>query len=118
MISDDLPTLPPTATMRDAVVELASRRGVAIAVDDYRRLVGIVTTGDLTRLIQRGDEFMNVPVSGVMTRTPHTARADELASAAVYRMEQHKVIVMPVVDDSWRVVGVVHLHDLMRAGAA
>jgi arabinose-5-phosphate isomerase len=61
---------------------------------------------------------MSVRVAEVMTRTPRTARADELASAAVYRMEQHKVIAMPVVDDGGRVLGVVHLHDLMRAGAA
>jgi arabinose-5-phosphate isomerase len=85
---------------------------------DGGRLAGVVTTGDLTRLIERGADFVRVPVADVMTRTPRTARADELASAAVYRMEQHKVIVMPVVDDAERVLGVVHLHDLMRAGAA
>jgi arabinose-5-phosphate isomerase len=117
MITDDLPLLPPDATMRDAVVQLAARRGVAVIVDGGR-LAGVVTTGDLTRLIERGADFVRVPVADVMTRTPRTARADELASAAVYRMEQHKVIVMPVVDDAERVLGVVHLHDLMRAGAA
>jgi arabinose-5-phosphate isomerase len=118
MITDGLPLLPPVATMREAVVQLASRRGVAIVVDDDQRLTGIITTGDLTRLIERGDDFVHVPVARVMTRTARTARADELASAAVYRMEQFKVIVMPVIDEDERVVGVVHLHDLMRAGAA
>ena len=118
MIDDDLPLLVPQATMRDAVVQLASRRGVAMVVDADRRLVGVVTTGDLTRLIERGDDFVAAPVSRVMTRAARTARPDELATAAVYRMEQHKVIAMPVIDDDERVVGVVHLHDLMRAGAA
>jgi arabinose-5-phosphate isomerase len=117
MITDDLPLLAPDATMRDAVVQLAARRGVALVVDG-ERLGGVVTTGDLTRLIERGADLMSVRVAEVMTRTPRTARADELASAAVYRMEQHKVIAMPVVDDGGRVLGVVHLHDLMRAGAA
>lgn len=118
MLDDDLPLLAPQATMRDAVVQLASRRGVAIVVDGDRRLVGVVTTGDLTRLIERGDDFVATPVARVMTRAARTARPDELATAAVYRMEQHKVIAMPVIDDDERVVGVVHLHDLMRAGAA
>ena len=118
MIADDLPLLPPDATMRDAVVQLAARRGVTVVVDDRLRLRGVVTTGDLTRLIERGDDLLRTPVAQVMTRAPRTARADELASAAVYRMEQHGVIAMPVVGDDDAVVGVVHLHDLMRAGAA
>ena len=118
MIADDLPLLPPDATMRDAVAQLAARRGVAIVVDAGGRLLGVVTTGDLTRMIERGDDLLRTAVSRVMSPAPRTARADELASAAVYRMEQHKVIAMPVVDEGERVVGVVHLHDLMRAGAA
>ena len=118
MIADDLPLLQPDATMRDAVVQLAARRGVAVVVDDRRRLRGVLTTGDLTRLIERGDDLLRTPVARVMTRAPRTARADELASAAVYRMEQHGVIAMPVVGPDDAVVGVVHLHDLMRAGAA
>jgi arabinose-5-phosphate isomerase len=53
-----------------------------------------------------------------MTRTPRVARRDELASAAVYRMEQHGIMALPVLDDRDAIVGVVHLHDLMRAGVA
>jgi arabinose-5-phosphate isomerase len=50
-----------------------------------------------------------------MNRNPKLARRDELASAIVYRMETHGIMSMPVVDDDGRLVGVVHLHDLMRA---
>jgi arabinose-5-phosphate isomerase len=50
-----------------------------------------------------------------MTRSPKVARAGELASAVVYRMEQHGIMAMPVVNDTEELVGVVHLHDLMRA---
>jgi arabinose-5-phosphate isomerase len=56
-------------------------------------------------------------VRDVMTRTPKTADADELGSAAVERMERHGIMALPVVDGGNRVTGVVHLHDLMRAGA-
>jgi arabinose-5-phosphate isomerase len=52
-----------------------------------------------------------------MTRTPKTASPDDLAASAVATMERHGVIVLPVVEAGGRVVGVVHLHDLMRAGA-
>lgn len=108
--------LAPGATMRDAVVSLAHDRGLALVAEDGR-LAGVLTTGDLTRLAERDPGFLERPVAEVMTRTPKTAAPDDLAAAAVGRMERHGVIVLPVVEDGGRVVGVVHLHDLMRAGA-
>jgi arabinose-5-phosphate isomerase len=111
-----LPLLRPEASMREVVVWLAERRGIAIVVDDENRIVGVFTAGDLTRLLERTKDIFDIQISSVMTRAPKIARADELASAAVYRMEQNGIMAMPVVDESGRVVGVVHLHDLMRAG--
>jgi arabinose-5-phosphate isomerase len=108
--------LAPAATMREAVVSLAHDRGLAMVSDDGR-LAGVLTTGDLTRLAERDPGFLDRPVAEVMTRTPKTAAPDDLAAAAVGAMERHGVIVLPVVDESGAVVGVVHLHDLMRAGA-
>jgi arabinose-5-phosphate isomerase len=99
-------------------VQLAKRRGIVIVVEPGDRLAGVLTTGDLTRLMERTDDVFHVPVSSVMTRSPRYARVEELATAVVYRMEQHKIMAMPVLDRAERVVGVVHLHDLMRAGAA
>ena len=80
------------------------------------KVAGVVTSGDLTRLMEREDNVMPIPVRTVMTTNPRIARDDELGSAVVYRMEQHGIISMPVVDESDRLVGVIHLHDLMRAG--
>jgi arabinose-5-phosphate isomerase len=108
--------LAPGATMRDAVVSLAHDRGLAI-VADQGRLIGVLTTGDLTRLAEKDGDFLGRAVTGVMTRAPRTASPDELAAAAVGTMERHGVIVLPVVDESGAIVGAVHLHDLMRAGA-
>jgi arabinose-5-phosphate isomerase len=104
------------ATMRQAVVSLAHDRGLAMVVDDGR-LAGVLTTGDLTRLAERDPGFLDRPVGGVMTRSPRTAAPEELAAAAVGTMERHGVIALPVVDGDGTVVGAVHLHDLMRAGA-
>lgn len=108
--------LGPGATMRQAVVSLAHDRGLALVVDDGR-LAGLLTTGDLTRMAERDPGFLELAVSSVMTLTPKTAAPDELAAAAVGTMERHGVIALPVLDESGAVVGAVHLHDLMRAGA-
>jgi arabinose-5-phosphate isomerase len=116
MIADPLPTIGPAATMREATVCLAGRRGIAIVVDGTRML-GVITAGDLARLLEREPDALAVPVAQVMTTTPRTAHAGELGSAVVHRMETHGIMAMPVLDDDDRLVGVVHLHDLMRAGA-
>lgn len=108
--------LPLDATMREAVVSLAHDRGLALIGRDGR-LTGVLTTGDLTRLAERDPDFLGRPVSQVMTRAPKTTGPDDLAAAAVGTMERNGVIVLPVVSDGGRIEGVVHLHDLMRAGA-
>ena len=113
-----VPVLSPAATMREAVVQLAERRGIAVVRNEDGTVAGVITSGDLTRLMEHEDNVMPVPVAGVMTKNPRIAREDELGSAVVYRMEQHGIISMPVVDDADRLVGVIHLHDLMRAGVA
>jgi arabinose-5-phosphate isomerase len=111
-----VPVLSPDATMREAVVQLAERRGIAVVRGDDGRVAGVITSGDLTRLMEHEDNVMPVPVQRVMTVTPRIAREEELGSAVVYRMEQHGIISMPVVDGDDKLVGVIHLHDLMRAG--
>ena len=117
MVTAELPLLGPDATMRQAVVMLAERRGTAAVVDGEGRLLGVVTSGDLTRLMEREEHFFAIPVSTVMTTNPRTARAGDLAASAVGLMERHGIMALPVIDDADRVCGMVHLHDLMRAGA-
>lgn len=117
MLTDDLPLLRPDASMRECVVLLAERRGTVAVVDEEGRLDGVVTAGDLTRLMEREEEILSIPVERAMTRAPRTISADELAAAAVGTMERHGIMAMPVLDAERRVIGMVHLHDLMRAGA-
>jgi arabinose-5-phosphate isomerase len=111
-----LPVLSPNATMREAVVQLAERRGIAVVRNEDGTVAGVVTSGDLTRLMEREENVMPIAVRSVMTVTPRIAHDDELGSAVVYRMEQHGIISMPVIDENDKLVGVIHLHDLMRAG--
>ncbi len=108
--------LAPDATMRNAVVALALHRGLAIVVE-HDRVTGVVTAGDLSRLAQSNTAFLDGPASAVMTRSPKTAGTEDLAAAVLGRMERHGIVAMPVLDGEARLAGVIHLHDLMRAGA-
>ena len=115
VMQTDFTPLGPGATMRDAVVALARQRGLAL-VAEGGALAGVITTGDLARLAQRQPDFLGVPVTEVMTKAPRAAEGEELAAACVGRMEQFGIIAMPVTS-AGKLVGVVHLHDLLRAGA-
>ena len=110
------PLLPPSATMRDAVVALARHRGIALVGEDDR-LAGVITAGDLSRVAGREPDFLALRVDAVMTATPKTCRSDDFAAAAVGVMERAGIMALPALDPGDRVAGVVHLHDLMRAGA-
>ena len=67
--------------------------------------------------MRREADFRASPVAAVMTREPKTATPDGLGSAAASRMEAHGIMALPVVGEDGRLVGLVHLHDLMRSGA-
>ena len=101
--------------MRDAVVSLARDRGLAMVAENGH-LSGVLTTGDLTRLAERDPVFLERPVSEVMTRSAKTAaqatwrrRGGSNGTIQDYRASGGR--------DQGAIVGVVHLHDLMRAGA-
>lgn len=115
MEQDRLPVLSRNATMREAVVLLAERRGIAI-VAEHGQVQGVITAGDLSRLLERQDDILTMSVSAVMSARPKVALVHELGSAVVHRMEQFGIMAMPVLNETEVLVGVVHLHDLMRAG--
>lgn len=116
MVGPPLPVVPSTATLRQAVVVIAEQRGIAIVSDDLKKVLGVYTAGDLTRLMEREENVFPIVIGTVMNTRPRTARADELGSAVVFRMEKDGIMSMPVLDEQDNLVGVVHLHDLMRAG--
>lgn len=115
---EECPEVHMGATMREAVVEMAQKRGTVPVVDDGRHVVGVVTNGDLMRLMRTTDHVFPVPVRDVMTADPKVTRPDALAAAAMNVMENHGIVALPVVDDDRRLVGILHLHDCLRAGVA
>jgi arabinose-5-phosphate isomerase len=118
MVAEGYPALGADARMRDTVVPIAEMRGTVPIVDPDRRVVGVITAGDLTRLMERDPQgWADRPVREIMTTDPRTAHPGERAAAVVHRMEESAIMAVPVVDDGGRLQGVVHLHDLMRSGA-
>jgi arabinose-5-phosphate isomerase len=118
MLRHPLPVLAPGASLREAVVVLAEQRGIVIITDEGENVLGVLTAGDLTRFMEREGDVLAEPVERIMTRAPRSARAGELASAVSYRMESSGIMAMPVIGEGGRLVGVVHLHDRLRARVA
>jgi arabinose-5-phosphate isomerase len=110
---EDVPRVEPATKIPDVIYEMSKKGlGMTTVQDAGGRLAGIVTDGDLRRLMQkRGSETFALTAGEVMTRNPVTISAQELAGAALNLMEQRKITSIVVVDDA-RVQGVVHVHDL------
>jgi arabinose-5-phosphate isomerase len=117
MVADDYPFLGPDAPMRQCVMLLAEKRGTVPVVSDDGVVIGVVTSGDLTRRMERQEDIFETPVRDVMNPNPKTISRDELAAAAVFVMENHGIMALPVVDAGQRLTGMIHLHDLLRANA-
>ena len=114
---DSVPLVKETVSLADAIVEMTTKRlGATCVVDDNGKLCGIITDGDLRRLLQRTKDVTNVGTVQVMTRNPKTIRTGLLAVNALEEMEQFNITQLPVVDDQHRAVGMIHLHDLVKAG--
>ena len=118
MVAEAYPEVTEAARMRECIVPLAHMRGTVPIVDPRRRVVGVVTAGDLTRLMEGRKDFLDLPVREVMTRSPRTTTPGTLAGVVVREMESYGIMALPVVDDSGELLGIVHLHDLLRADVA
>ena len=118
----DLPLVGAAAPVKDALLAImAGRVGLACVVDDAGTLCGVLTDGDLKRiLLARGTaDFFTTPVEAVMNRAPRTIDGDALVAAAVRRMEENEpgpITALLVVDAEGRPAGVLHLHDCLRLG--
>ena len=102
--------------MQQVVVGLAHGRGI-VAIAQENSLVGVITAGDLTRVVERTPAYLELRAESVMTRSPKVVRAGELAAAALGQLERNGIMAAPVLDGADHVVGIVHLHDLLRSGA-
>jgi arabinose-5-phosphate isomerase len=118
MLSGDaIPLATTTADMREAVRAMDRHGlGALIVVDAQRHLVGILTDGDLRRLIARDEPIFSRPMQALMTPSPRHAHARTPAFDALNIMEQNEITVLPIVDDDHRIQGILHLHDILGKG--
>jgi arabinose-5-phosphate isomerase len=113
----EIPQVNETATLREALLEMTSKGlGMTGVVDKGNRLVGILTDGDLRRILNRGVDIHTAKIADVMTRNPRTETADRLAAETVHFMRTYKINGVFVVDAEQRVLGALNVHDLLRAG--
>jgi arabinose-5-phosphate isomerase len=112
---DELPLVPRTATLEQAIVEMTSRRfGVTGVVDEAGALAGVLTDGDLRRALQRGVALTS-PVAAAMTASPRSAAPEDLAADLLGTMNEKRITSLFVLE-AGRPVGILHVHDLLRAG--
>ena len=122
---DDLPIVREDATMRDALMEIISKRlGVTGVVDGEGRLSGIITDGDIKRILMGHPDVKDIreiKVGSVMTPNPRTIPKDALVTRAIQKMEEDPkrlITCLMIVDTAGRPIGIIHMHDVLRAGIA
>ena len=112
-----VPKVKETVSLSEAIMEMTSKRlGATCVVDESNKLRGIITDGDLRRLLQKTNNVANVTAEQAMTRNPKTIRPDLLAAVALEEMENFSITQLVVVDTDHKPIGMVHLHDLVKAG--
>ena len=118
MVTDDdhVPRLGLDGDLGAAMHQIAHRQGTVPILDDTSRVVGVITAGDLTRYADEHPDFLSHPVDRAMNLTPKTIGPTAMAAGALSLMHRHGIMAMPVVDSEGRLKGMVHLHDLLRAG--
>ncbi len=114
---DDMPQVREDASLPDALLEMTNKGlGMTAVIDDKGCISGIFTDGDLRRILDSTREIRDCIITEVMTRNCQTARADMLAAEALQIIQEKKINALPIIDDTQRLIGVVAMHDLLRAG--
>jgi arabinose-5-phosphate isomerase len=114
---DKIPLVPESASIKDVIIEITSKRlGTTCVVNDQGILTGIITDGDLRRLLEKTLEIKNLSAKDVMTKNPKVTKEFYLASFALQQMENFKITTLIIVDDDNRPTGIIHLHELINLG--
>jgi arabinose-5-phosphate isomerase len=114
---DKLPLIREDTPIKDALFEITSKRlGITGVVDAAGRLTGVITDGDLRRGLEFKGDIFRYNAKQLMTRNAKNITADSLAAEAVALMEQHSITSLFVLDEDGKPSGVIHLHDLLKAG--
>jgi len=118
MIKDErVPIVEEDASLKDVIIEITSKRlGTTCVVNSSGVLTGIITDGDLRRLLEKTLEIKNLIAKDVMTKKPKVLKENYLASFALQQMENYKITSLIITGDGNKPIGIVHLHDLINLG--
>ena len=111
------PKVSPDTKIRDLIIAITEgRMGSTAVVDEHNTLIGIVTDGDLRRMMQRDGDVSRLKASDIMGSNPKTISRDELAFNAFQLMEENSITQLAVVDADNKYIGMIHLHDILKEG--
>jgi arabinose-5-phosphate isomerase len=114
-INNEIPKVNLNADIRQVIMEISARRLGATAVLNNGAMVGIITDGDLRRMLEKNDNISGIRAKDIMTVNPKTIQAGSLVVEALALMRKHNITQLPVIEND-RYVGVIHLHDILKEG--
>lgn len=113
---NEKPAVLPTATLKEVIVEMTQKRlGVTAVTDEAGKILGIITDGDLRRMLEKTASFDELRAQDIMGKNPRTIEGDELAVNALYKMQQENISQL-IVSNNGSYTGIIHLHDLVKEG--
>lgn len=112
---NEVPIVHPSDNIKKVIIEISEKRLGMTAVIDNKLVLGIITDGDLRRMMQKEDNFMNFTAAEIMSKNPKLVDAEELAIRALEIMQTHHITSLLVTKDD-HYIGVIHLHDILREG--
>ena len=113
---NEKPKILPTATIKEVIVEMTEKRlGAAVVVNEAEEILGIITDGDLRRMLEKTESFANLQAKDIMTSHPKTIGVDVLAVNALEEMRKYNISQL-IAEDNKVYAGIIHLHDLVKEG--
>jgi len=117
LTGDRMPAVSPETPLPEALAEMNRKNiGAVLVVSNEKTILGILTDGDIRRLVVKSSGIFSCQVGEVMTPSPKTIQADLLAADALSIMQRHEVTILAVVNHDQQLVGILHLHDLLGKG--
>ncbi len=111
------PMVKPAAGLKEIIVEISAKRlGATAVINDDGEIEGIITDGDLRRMLEKNHALENITASNISTANPKTVLAEELAVNALEILRKHDISQLIVIDNNETYIGILHLHDLVREG--
>ncbi|MBR4146928.1 MAG: KpsF/GutQ family sugar-phosphate isomerase [Bacteroidales bacterium] len=114
-INNEKPEVGPNDSLAQVIIEMTKRRLGAAVVTDNGKLIGIITDGDLRRMLLKHPDIEHVKAKEIMTPNPKTIGEDDLVADALHKMRQNSITQLPVLKEG-QYVGVIHLHDILKEG--